>query len=201
MCAARRGSSGPCDSARSHSGTGAAFHQKRRAAFQFGAQQIHAALGFAPVAHDDIFKLFVQKLFRRAFPGRIDIDEIRQHAFGTKLARAAGFERGQKLPRRFGRVIVMRQDVLDRFLFGAQAGAFGAQLFDAARAVRPRPDVYRPGRLRSGGGWKSRPAIRAGARRCGRKAASGRLRGARFRWRRSLLHLRARSRSRSIPAR
>ena len=41
-------------------GHSAAFDEKRRAAFKFGTQQIHAALSFAPVADDDILEFVVQ---------------------------------------------------------------------------------------------------------------------------------------------
>ena len=72
----------------------------------------------------------MQELFRRALPGRIHFDEIGQHAFGTELAGAPVLERGEQFLRRFRRVAVMRQDVFDRFAFGAQTGTLGAQLVD-----------------------------------------------------------------------
>ncbi len=107
-----------------------AFDQERRAAFQFAAQQIHAPLGLRPVLHHHVFQLVVQELFRRSLPCRIHFDEIGQHAFRAELAGAPVFERGEQLLRRFGRVGVMRQDVLDRFAFGAQTRTLGAQLID-----------------------------------------------------------------------
>ena len=87
-------------------------------------------LGLRPVLYNDIFEFVVKEFFGGSLPGGVDFDEIGQHSFRAELAGASVFERGQQFLRGFCRVAVMREDVLDRFAFGAQPGAIGAQLID-----------------------------------------------------------------------
>ena len=49
-----------------------------RAAFQIGAQHLHAGLGLFPTADHDVLKFMVQELFGGLFKLRIGFDEIRQ---------------------------------------------------------------------------------------------------------------------------
>ena len=112
-------------------GGGGDFHVERGAAFQFRAEQVHALFGLVPFLYHHVFQLFGEELFDGALPFGIDFDEIGEDTFGTELAGAAVLHRGEQLLGRFGGVAVMREDVFERFAFGAEAGAVGAQLVDA----------------------------------------------------------------------
>ena len=106
------------------------MNQECCAAVEIGAHDIDAALGLIPIVDDDIFQLFVQEIFGGFFVGRIDLDEIRQHASRNKSFRFAPFDRGKQTLDTFSCIRAMRKDFFERILAGFEARGFGSQMIE-----------------------------------------------------------------------
>jgi hypothetical protein len=143
------------------------MNQKRGPALDAGAHQLDAALGLGPVLDDDVLQLVVEELLGGLLVGRLDLDEIRQHAQRLQPIGLPALDGREKALHRLGGVGAVREDLLERIAAGFAAGKLGARLlqreargpqgglavgellFDAAALVGDRLQLHLPlGQLR-----------------------------------------------------